>query len=719
MLLLRCFILSALCVLSGCASTDKKDSTTEAVDYNAEFNQLITQFKKSPESVTYEKLWHVYLKSDQIDNSGVKQNDYMLLIQKIENSELSCADINWEDITHQNFWSIKPHISGQTCYESLGNTKQASFHASVIEFILTGILSNGDGKNYYSAYEIATWGDASDVIEFSGYEVIDSYLELKHYGQALYFIYVVNDPETGFQKEIYFENNKFLHEIMNIQYPFASLDNQLKTNIIDVYSKSDPNAKIAKAKNLISERKYDDAVNMYLSATNDGSAIANYLLGVLCHSKKQSVLPQSDCASYLFQAAEMGYMNASIALAFVYKEGVEVEQSEQIFAEIMSSVEGKFEPGEAWFKFATFYNNILGIKDDVKYQKYLNKAAALGSKKAEYASILMDLKGVNDKDKKQIDDISNRLKLVAEKGLDTAQITYANILIRTNKKGSEKWNEAKVWIDKSAAQNNPFANYLLGNAYQYNYFGEKDLLKAYFAYNEAALDYHPNAQLKVGYFNDIGRVVETDKRLAMSWYFLCAKASNLNCVRNLGINFQNGTVVERNYEVALHYYQFASDKGLAKSTTSLALMYWFGNGTEKDINKANQLFEKSCDMRDGEGCMNLGTRYREGEAEGFNQDHVRANELFQKACDYGYMGGCNNLANSYENSWGVTLNYIRASELYKFACDAGEAMSCSNLGYMYEHGNGLQQDTNKAKELYLRACNSGHEIGCSNYRGLP
>jgi len=703
-------------MLSGCASTDKKDLPAEAVDYNAEFNQLITQFKKSPESVTYEKLWHVYLKSDQIDNSGVKQDDYLLIVQKLENSELSCADINWVDITHQNFWSIKPHISAQTCYESLGNTEQASFHASIIEFILSGILSNGDGKNYYSAYEIATWGDASDVIEFSGYEVIDSYLELKHYGQALYFIYVVNDPETGFQKEIYFENNKFLHEVMNIQYPFASLDNQLKTGVVDLYSKSGSYAKIAKAKSLINERKYDDAVNMYLSASNDGSAIANYLLGVLCHSKKQSILPQTDCASYLFQAAEMGYMNASIALAFVYKEGIEVEQNEQIFAEIMSSVEARFEPGEAWFKFATFYTNILGIKDDVKYQEYLNKAAGLGSQKAELASIMIDIKNVDDKDKKQVNDITNRLKIVAEKGLDTAQVTYANILIRTNKKGSKKWNEAKLWIDKSAEQNNPFANYLSGNAYQYGYFGEKDLLKAYFAYNEAALDYYPDAQLEVGYFNDIGKVAETDKRLAMSWYFLCAKALNLNCLRNIGIFFENGIVVEQDFEVALHYYKLASDRGHAQSTTSLAKMYWSGKGVDKSFNKANELFLQSCEKRDGEGCNHLGTSYLDGE--GFEIALDKANELFEKSCNYSYSDGCKNLALSYEKGRGVDLSYSRAAEFYELSCDLGSSMSCSNLGYMYSHGEGIPQDASKAKELYLKACEGGLVIGCHNYRKL-
>ena len=710
------FVLLAICLLIGCASTNKQASTTEDIDYNAEFNHLISKFKQSSESVTYDQLWYVYLKSNQIDNSGGKQYEYMQLVNKLENNELSCADINWDEVTLQNFWSIKPHISAQTCYESLGNTTQASFHASVIEFILSGILSQGDGKNYYSAYEIATWGDASDVIEFSGYEIVDSYLELKHHGQALYYIYVVNDPETGEQKEIYFENNKFLHEILDIQYPFAALSGQLKTEIVDFFSKTDTHAKIAKAKTLISEGKFDEAVNMYLNATNDGSAVANFLLGILCHSEKQTILSRNECSSYLFQAAELGYMNATIALAFVYKEGIEVEKNESLFIELMASVEEHFKQGEAWYKFANFYNNILGIKDDAKYQAYLNKAASLGNQKAEYASIMIDLKRSDDNNKKQVEEILVRLEALAKKGLDTAQITYANILIKTSSKGSDKWNEAKLWIDKSAAQNNPFAQYLKGNAYKYGYFGEENLLKAYYAYNEAALGYYPDAQLNVGYFNDIGQVVESNKRLAMSWYFLCAKANNLVCIRNIGIFFRDGIVVEQNYEIALNNFKYASNLGHTQSTISLGYMYLNGNGVEQNPSKAYELFKTSCDAKDGEACRHLGYSYREGK--GLAIDLKKANVLFEKSCNFGDTEGCFELALVYEKGNGFEKNYPRAIELYEKGCNLGEAKSCTNLGYIYEHGQGLTRDKKKAKGLYMKGCKNGNQIGCSNYRNL-
>ncbi len=110
----------------------------------------------------------------------------------------------------------------------IGDGLKSNYHNSAVEFLLTGILSSGDGTNYYSAFEVATWGDASDFIELTDYEVVDSYLSLLHHGQALYFIYLVNDPETGLQQEIFFENSKFLHAILEIQYPFVGISDYLE-----------------------------------------------------------------------------------------------------------------------------------------------------------------------------------------------------------------------------------------------------------------------------------------------------------------------------------------------------------------------------------------------------------------------------------------------------------------------------------------------------------
>ena len=158
--------------------------------------------------------------SDQVDETAVKQEVYLDILTKLEEQQMSCADVDWAELTHQNFWSIKPHLTAQTCYEQMGVQASAEYHAAVVEFLLTGILSNGNGENYYSAFEVATWGDAHDVLDLAGFTIVDAYLKLTHQGQGLFYIVVADDPNSGKQREIYFDNNKFLHQVMGYPIPF-------------------------------------------------------------------------------------------------------------------------------------------------------------------------------------------------------------------------------------------------------------------------------------------------------------------------------------------------------------------------------------------------------------------------------------------------------------------------------------------------------------------
>ncbi|MDC0603176.1 hypothetical protein OAP14_09160, partial [Aliiglaciecola sp.] len=159
-------------ILFGCKSTKNEPLAPVNIDYNQKFEELLGQFKADGNSVSYEEMWHVYLKSDQIQNSAVKQDDYLDILNQLESGQKNCDEIDWLFITSQNFWSIKPHISAATCYEMIGDGLKSNYHNSAVEFLLTGILSSGDGTNYYSAYEVATWGDASDFIELTDYEVV-------------------------------------------------------------------------------------------------------------------------------------------------------------------------------------------------------------------------------------------------------------------------------------------------------------------------------------------------------------------------------------------------------------------------------------------------------------------------------------------------------------------------------------------------------------------
>ena len=88
--------------------------------------------------------------------------------------------------------------------------------------------------------------------------------------------------------------------------------------------------------------------------------------------------------------------------------------------------------------------------------------------------------------------------------------------------------------------------------------------------------------------------------------------------------------------------------------------------------------KKACDSGNMLGCSNLGSRYAIGN--GVEKDLGKAVELFKKACDGGDMLGCSNLGFMYAHGNGVEKNEQKAAELYKKACDGGEMNACRSLG---------------------------------------
>ncbi len=139
----------------------------------------------------------------------------------------------------------------------------------------------------------------------------------------------------------------------------------------------------------------------------------------------------------------------------------------------------------------------------------------------------------------------------------------------------------------------------------------------------------------------------------------------------------------------------------ADSCNSLGFNYEFGEGIDKNINKANELYKKACDLDYAKGCNNLGLNYLKGI--GVVKDIEMAKEFFKKGCSLEYELACNNSCNlgdnlictklgyNYEKGFGVVKNLNKANEFYKKACDLGDGSGCSNLGINYADGTGVEK----------------------------
>ena len=104
----------------------------------------------------------------------------------------------------------------------------------------------------------------------------------------------------------------------------------------------------------------------------------------------------------------------------------------------------------------------------------------------------------------------------------------------------------------------------------------------------------------------------------------------------------------------------------------------------EDEARAARFYERACQGRHAESCLDLGSMTRFGvgvaadEARGAAFDS-RGIGLYDEACKGGDATACYELAGKYDFGLGVPKDAARAAALYKQACEVGESMGCSAL----------------------------------------
>jgi TPR repeat protein len=82
-------------------------------------------------------------------------------------------------------------------------------------------------------------------------------------------------------------------------------------------------------------------------------------------------------------------------------------------------------------------------------------------------------------------------------------------------------------------------------------------------------------------------------------------ADNAEECTNLGILYQTGKNLDKNYEKAKIYYAKACDLNHFKGCRLLGDLYYFSQGVEQNITKAKLYYDKSCKLNNQNGCSKL------------------------------------------------------------------------------------------------------------------
>lgn len=146
------------------------------------------------------------------------------------------------------------------------------------------------------------------------------------------------------------------------------------------------------------------------------------------------------------------------------------------------------------------------------------------------------------------------------------------------------------------------------------------------------------AQMEVAYYYCDSDGVPLDVELTNKYFKMAAEAGNADAQHNYGLSFWRGQKVP-DYKQALYWTQKSAQKNNAHAINSLGVFYEFGRGVEKDYAKAAEYYLEACEKGseyiDGTPYYNLAKLYLDGKCSDANSREI-AIKLLQKAVDKGY-----------------------------------------------------------------------------------
>jgi len=200
---------------------------------------------------------------------------------------------------------------------------------------------------------------------------------------------------------------------------------------------------------------------------------------------------------------------------------------------------------------------------------------------------------------------------------------------RDGAKGIKQNYELAVqYYQKAADQGNPEGMYNLALLIKKGRGTKKDFKKAFELLEKAA------SQAPIG--NEIPKVGVVEAE------------------HSLGLHYFEGIYVEKDYNMAVYWYERASQHGYGLSANNLGLMYWLGHGVSIDLERAEKLFLFAHEKNDPNASVNLTQLYlMKLDPERALLWHERAlemNPIFSKSKDNEVRSLINDLIQEFDKS---------------------------------------------------------------------
>ena len=370
----------------------------------------------------------------------------------------------------------------------------------------------------------------------------------------------------------------------------------------------------------------------------------------------------------------------------------------------------------AFYYYAVYAGNFLG-----QYYYYANdenssvvKAIEWHKKAVEYYSAdsafeLGIIYSYNDECKDAEKGIFY-LDMAIEEENHRAMSEKAYILINKENADKKDIDEAKMLFEKAMELGNDYAPYRLGLATEKGEFGEEpNYAKALELYELAAERGSVLGMEAAGHYYRLNYVNEDEGNGAKAVeYFQKAIERNSNYSRvELALCHETGTGTEKNYQKAFDLYEQAAQNGYPFANLKMAYYYEDGLiGEKEDLAKALENFQKAADNDLAEGMYNVGRFYRY--AVGLPENPQLAIENFLKASEGGDGQAMIEMAAIYEYEYGgYEFDAQKAMDYMQQAADMGYPYAQYKVGYYHYYGL-IEQDIKKGMEWFNKSYERGY-----------
>jgi TPR repeat protein len=169
----------------------------------------------------------------------------------------------------------------------------------------------------------------------------------------------------------------------------------------------------------------------------------------------------------------------------------------------------------------------------------------------------------------------------------------------------------------------------------------------------------------------------------------------------IGDTFRTGDGPPRDYNLALHWYRLAAERGHLGGQYNLARMYDHGLGVHRDAVEAARWYQRAAEQGEVHSQHHLAEMYRDGR--GVSRDPGRSREWFEAAARQGHVEVFPELAMAYQQGEGVARDMRRAYLWWWLAAQGGDPEAIRRVAWLRRQMTAEEAGQAEAEGRSLRA----------------